>query len=55
MLRSYSNSRKSSPNKTPIKKNPDKCRQLLEAKLKEKREDESPPVPAPPDDNETSV
>ncbi|KAG8338288.1 hypothetical protein J6590_005831 [Homalodisca vitripennis] len=55
LLKSYSNSRKSSPNRTPVKKSQDKCRQLLEAKLKEKREDESPPLPPPPDNTETTV
>ncbi|XP_054277330.1 protein C1orf43 homolog [Macrosteles quadrilineatus] len=55
LLKSYSNSRKSSPNRTPLKKSQDKCRQLLEAKLKEKRDEDSPPVPPPPDNNETSV
>lgn len=36
-MKNYTNSRKSSPSRTPIKKNQDKCRQLLEAKLKEKK------------------
>lgn len=55
MLKSYSNSRKSSPSRTPIKKSQDKCRQLFEAKLKEKRDDDTSPQTPVHDNNETSV
>ncbi|RZF44836.1 hypothetical protein LSTR_LSTR000788 [Laodelphax striatellus] len=61
MLKSYSNT-KSSPNRTPARKNQDKCRQLLEAKLKEKKfvEEENSNIsnmvtPNLTDNNETSV
>ncbi|XP_022195137.1 protein C1orf43 homolog [Nilaparvata lugens] len=59
MLKSYSNT-KSSPNRTPARKNQDKCRQLLEAKLKEKKfvEEENSNISnmvTPIDNNETSV
>lgn len=71
MLKSYPNSRKSSPNRTPLRRGQDKYRNILEAKLKpdkkgaledeiltvnENKDARPTNLPLSPDDNnETSV